>query len=492
MIVRKVSARCASGALALLLSSCTVGPDFVRPAAPEVTRYTQTPLSATAPTANVVGGESQRFVDGQDIPAGWWELFGSPALNGLVERALKANPDLRAAEAALTVAHENTLAQRGAYSPTVSASLAASRTKTSAELSPTPSSGSLLFNLFTPEVSVSFLPDVFGLNRRLVESLTATEQQTHFELSAAYVALTANVVVAAIQEAGLREQIRTTRELITAEEKSLEVLREQASRGYASRLDVAAQEAQVAQAAASLPPLLKQLAQQRDLLAALAGILPSEPLPEEFELAQLSLPQELPLSIPSRLIEQRPDVRQAEENLHIASAQIGVAVANRLPSFAITADLGASALTLSGLTSSDAGFWDVGAQVTQPIFQGGTLMHKERAARAAYLQAKEQYRSAVIAAFQNVADTLAALEHDAEALHASAASTEAAKVTLDVVHAQQRAGYASSLQLLSAEQAYQTAVTGQVQAQINRFADTAALFQALGGGWWNRPGLAKH
>ena len=492
MIVRKVSARCASGTLALLLSSCAVGPDFVRPAAPEVTRYTQTPLSATTSTANVLGGESQRFVDGQDIPAGWWELFGSPALNGLVERALKANPDLRAAEAALTVAHENTLAQRGAYSPTVSASLAASRTKSAAELSPTPSSGSLLFNLFTPEVSVSFVPDVFGLNRRLVESLSATEQQTHFELTAAYVALTANVVVAAIQEAGLREQIRTTRELITAEEKSLEVLREQASRGYASRLDVAAQEAQVAQAAASLPPLLKQLAQQRDLLSALAGILPSEPLPEEFELAQLKLPQELPLSIPSRLIEQRPDVRQAEENLHIASAQIGVAVANRLPSFAITADLGASALTLSGLTSSDAGFWDVGAQVTQPIFQGGTLMHKERAARAAYLQAKEQYRSAVIAAFQNVADTLAALEHDAEALHASAASTEAAKVTLDVVHAQQRAGYASYLQLLSAEQAYQTAVTGQVQAQINRFADTAALFQALGGGWWNRPGLAKH
>jgi outer membrane protein TolC len=184
-------------------------------------------------------------------------------------------------------------------------------------------------------------------------------------------------------------------------------------------------------------------------------------------------------------------VRQAEDNLHIASAQIGVAVANRLPSFAITADLGASALTLSGLTSSDAGFWDLGGQVTQPIFQGGTLMHKERAARAAYLQAKAQYRSAVIAAFQNVADTLAALEHDAEALHASAASTEAAKETLDVVQTQQRAGYASYLQLLSAEQAYQTAVTGQVQAQINRFADTAALFQALGGGWWNRPDLAK-
>jgi NodT family efflux transporter outer membrane factor (OMF) lipoprotein len=411
-------------------------------------------------------------------------------LDALVERALKANPDLKAAQAALTVAHENMLAQRGAYFPTVSAGFAASRSKTSAELSPTPSSGALLFNLFTPQVSVSFVPDVFGLNRRLVESLTAAEQQTRFELTATYLALTANVVVAAIQEAGLREEIRTTRELIVADEKSLEVLRQQQAHGYASRLDVSAQEAQVAQATATLPPLLKQLAQQRDLLATLSGVLPGDGLPEQFELSHLKLPQELPLSVPSRLIEQRPDVRQAEANLHITSAQIGVAVANRLPSFTITADIGASAVTLSNLTSSDAGFWDLGAQVTQPMFQGGTLMHRERAARAAYLQAKEQYRSAVIAAFQNVADTLAALEHDADGLRASAASTEAAKVTLDVVRAQQHAGYASYLQLLSAEEAYQTAVTGQVQAQINRFSDTAALFQALGGGWWNRPDLA--
>lgn len=487
MIVRRTSAKhCAVPALTLLLAGCTVGPNFVRPAAPDVTRYTQTPLTPTASTADLAGGGAQRFLDGQDISGEWWELFESPALNALVERALKANPDLKAAEAALTVAHENMLAQRGAYYPTVSASFAASRSRTSAELSPTPNSGALLFNLFTPEVSVSFVPDVFGLNRRLVESLTAAEQQTRFELTATYLALTANVVVAAIQEAGVREQISTTRELIAAGEKSLEVLRQQQARGYASRLDVAAQEAQVAQASATLPPLLKQLAQQRDLLATLSGALAMEGLPEQFELSQLKLPQELPLSVPARLVEQRPDVRQAEENLHIASAQIGVAVANRLPSFTITADLGASALTLSSLTASDAGFWDLGGQVTQPIFQGGTLMHRERAARATYHQAQEQYRSAVVAAFQNVADTLAALEHDAETLRASAASTEAARVTLEVVRAQQRAGYASYLQLLSAEQTHQTAVGAQVQAQINRYTDTAALFQALGGGWWNR------
>jgi NodT family efflux transporter outer membrane factor (OMF) lipoprotein len=492
MIAGDIPARlCAPMALVLLLTGCTVGPDFVRPAAPLVPRYTQTPLSPTASAANVAGGETQRFLDGQDIPGEWWTLFGSPELSALVERALKANPDLQAAQAALTVAHENMLAQRGAYFPAVSAGLAASRSKTSAELSPTPSSGALLFNLFTPEVSVSFVPDVFGLNRRLVESLTAAERQTRFELTATYLALTANVVVAAIQEAGLREQIRTTRELIDAEEKSLDVLRHQESRGYASRLDVSAQEAQVAQASAALPPLLKQLALQRDLLATLSGALASDGFPEQFELSKMKLPEELPLSVPSKLIEQRPDVRQAEENLHIASAQIGVAVANRLPTFTITGDIGASALTLSALTSSDAMFWDLGAQVMQPIFQGGTLMHRERAARAAYLQAQDQYRSAVIAAFQNVADALAALEHDADALRASAASTEAARITLDIVRAQQHAGYAGYLQLLSAQESYQTAVTGQAQAQINRFTDTAALFQALGGGWWNRPGLAK-
>jgi NodT family efflux transporter outer membrane factor (OMF) lipoprotein len=483
---RTRDSRRAAALLAVLLTGCTVGPDFVRPAPPAATRYTPAAVESSAATADIAGGESQRFLAGADIPAAWWELFHSPSLNTLVERALKNSPDLKAAEAALTVAHENVLAQRGAYYPSIAGSFAASRSKTAAPLAPTPSSGALLFNLFTPEVSVSFVPDVFGLNRRQVESLAAEEQGSRFELVASYLALTANVVVAAVQEASLREQIRTTHALIAADSHSLELLRQQQSRGYASRLDVAAQEAQLAQASATLPPLLKQLAQQRDLLATLSGSLSSEDLPEQFELSQLELPQELPLSLPSRLVEQRPDVRQAEANLHAACAQIGVAIANRLPNFNITADAGASALTLGGLTSTGAGFWDLGAQITQPIFQGGVLQHKELAARAAYTQASEQYRSTVLTAFQNVADTLAALEHDTEALRAASASAEAAGVTLDLVRAQQRAGYASYLQLLNAEQSFQTAVLSRVLAQSNRFADTAALFQALGGGWWNR------
>jgi NodT family efflux transporter outer membrane factor (OMF) lipoprotein len=259
----------------------------------------------------------------------------------------------------------------------------------------------------------------------------------------------------------------------------------------ASRLDVAAQEAQLAQVTATLPPLLKQLAQQRDLLATLSGGFPDREPPEKFELSSFQLPRELPLTVPSQLVEQRPDVRQAEENLHSASALIGVAHANRLPSFALTADTGSMALIFTHIFKS-GGFWDAGGGLTHPVYQGGTLVHRERAAIAAYTQASEQYRSTVLTAFQNVADTLHAIEQDADGLKAASAAKDAAAVTLDLTKKQLDGGYANYLALLSAEQAYQQALINLVQAQSNRYADTAALFQALGGGWWNRPDLPKN
>jgi NodT family efflux transporter outer membrane factor (OMF) lipoprotein len=478
--------------LALVASGCTVGPDFHRPAAPEVTAYTATPVVATGKTPSVVGGDAQRFVEGQDISAEWWALFQSPPLNTLVERALAANHDVKAARAALTLAHENVLAQRGAYYPSVTGAFSASRSKTSEELAPTPSSGAFYYSLFTPQLNVSYAADVFGLNRRTVEALQAQQQLTRFELVAAQIALSANVVATAIEEASLRAQVDSTQDLIDSNTRALAVLRQQQQQGYASRLDVAAQEAQLAQVSATLPQLLKQLAQQRDLLAALSGSFPSQGPSEEFKLAQLELPVELPLSLPSRLVEQRPDIRQAEENLHAASAGIGVAVASRLPNILLTADAGQSALTMRDLFSASNTFWDVGVAVSQPIFQGGMLLHKERAARAAYAQADEQYQSTVLRAFQNVADTLSALRHDADSLLASTAAVEAARTTLDLVQKQQRAGYANYLQLLTAEQAYQQTVLTQVQAQANRYADTAALFLALGGGWWNSAEYQPH
>jgi len=481
-----------AGANSLLLCGCAVGPKFKKPTAPSNAGYTAAPLSTTSSTPGVSGGEAQQFVDGRDIPGEWWTLFHSRPLNDLIERSLKTNPDIKAAQAALTVARENTLAQRGFYYPSLSAGFTADHSKTSNVVSPFTASGALTYSLYTPQVSVSFVPDVFGLNRRTVESLKAQQEQARFALAATHITLSSNVAAAAIQEASLRSQIDATRELIAINTDMLGILRKQFEKGYVSRLDVAAQETQLAQVAATLPPLLKQLAQQRDLLAALAGSFPNQDLPEKFEVASLQLPQELPVSLPSQLVEQRPDVRQAEENLHSASALIGVAVANRLPSFALTADTGSMALIFSKMFSAGSGFWDLGAGVAQPIFEGGTLLHRERAARAAYTQAAEQYRSTVITAFQNVADTLNALQQDAEALKSASAAKDAAAVTLDLAKKQYQTGYVNYLGLLNAEQSYQQALINLVQAQANRYADTAALFQALGGGWWNRADLPKN
>jgi NodT family efflux transporter outer membrane factor (OMF) lipoprotein len=476
----------------LLTAGCAVGPEFKRPAPPTNGGYTPAPLSTTSSTSNVAGGEAQQFVDARDIPGEWWILFHSKPLDDLIERSLKANPDLKAAQAALLVARENVLAQRGAYYPSVNGGFSALRAKTSADVSPVTNTSALNYSFYTPQVSVSYVPDVFGLNRRTVESLQAQEQQARFALAATHITLSANVAGGAIQEGSLRAQIAATRELITINTDMLEILRTQYVKGYVGRLDVAAQESQLAQVAATLPPLLKQLAQQRDLLAVLSGGFPNQDLAEKFELSSLQLPQELPVSLPSQLVEQRPDVRQAEENLHSASAQIGVAVANRLPSFALTADAGSMAVVLGRLFAGGTGFWDVGASVTQPIFEGGTLLHRERAAKAAYTQASEQYRSTVLTAFQNVADTLNALQQDADALKAAAAAKDAAAVTLDLAKKQFQAGYVNYLGLLNAEQTYQQAVINLVQAQANRYADTAALFEALGGGWWNRADIPKN
>jgi len=478
--------------LLLFAAGCAVGPNFKKPAAPNVTGYTPAPISTTSSTANVTGGEAQQIVDGRDIPAEWWTLFHSQPLNDLIERSLKANPNLKAAQAALIVARENVLAQRGAYYPSVTGGFSATRAKSSSNVSPVTNTNAFNYSFYTPEVSVSFVPDVFGLNRRTVESLQAQDQQARFALAATHITLSANVAGGAIQEASLRAQIDATHQLITINTNELAILRHQFANGYVSRLDVAAQESQLAQIVATLPPLLKESAQQRDLLAALSGGFPSQDLPEKFELSSLQLPQELPLSLPSQLVEQRPDVRQAEENFHSASAQIGIAIANRLPNFALTADAGSMAVVLGHLFEPGPGFWDVGASVAQPILDGGTLLHRERAAKAAYTEAAEQYRSTVLTAFQNVADTLNALQQDADALKAAAEARDAAAVTLDLSKKQYQSGYANYLALLSAEQAYQQAVINLVQAQASRYADTAALFQALGGGWWNRTDIQKN
>jgi len=473
------------------VAGCAVGPNFKRPAAPQVEDYTALPIQGAPGVSNVAGGETQRFVAGLEIPGKWWALFHSEPLNALINRSLTNNPDLQAARAALVVAMENLRAQRGAYYPHIEGSFSASRQKQSDLLAPTPNGNVFQYSLFTPQVSVSYVPDVFGLNRRTVESSRAQEQGVRFQMIATYLTLSANVVVAAIQEASLRAQIERTRQILGLNSNMLEIVQYQYSKGHASGLDIAAQESQLDQVAATLPPLLKQLAQQRDLLAVLAGDFPSDQNGEGFDFSKLKLPDEIPVSLPSKLVEQRPDILQAEQNLHAASAQIGIALANRFPNITLTANAGSTALSLDKVFTSGSGFWGIGGTLSQPIFEGGTLLHQERAAKAAYLQAAQQYRSTVLSAFQNVADTLNALDQDAAALKAAAKAAAAAKVTLDLSSEQWRVGYGGYLALLNAEQTYQQSQLNLVQAQANRFADTAALFQSLGGGWWHQAELKE-
>ena len=470
----------------VLLAGCAVGPDFRRPAAPSVESYTPQSLPVQTASIEVKGGDAQRFVHDMDIPGQWWTLFHSKPLDDLIGQALKANPDVEAAQAALRVAWENVYAQQGAFFPSIEANFNPTRQKVSDVLTSPLANNSNLFSLHTAQVSVAYTPDVFGGNRRQVESLKSQADWQRFQLEATYLTLTSNVVAAAVEEAALRGQIAATKRIIETQNQLLQLLQRQFTLGQVAVADVAAQEAALAQSQAMLPPLEKQLAQQRDLLARLIGRFPSETIAEKFDLASLQLPLELPVSLPSKLVSQRPDIRAAEEQLHAASAEIGVSIANRLPNITLSANLGSTATSISQLFTSGNGFWALAANVTQPIFQGGTLLHRQRAAEAAYDQAAAQYRSTVLTAFQNVADTLHAIQSDADAVKATVAAERAAAKSLSIVRSQLELGDVSPLALLNAEQTYQQAMISLVQALANRYADTAALFQALGGGWWNR------
>jgi len=469
-----------------MVCGCTVGPNFHPPAPPPVDGYSARAAPAQTASATVPGGEAQVFVAGMDVPAEWWGLFQSPAIDALVREALRANPDLKAAEAALKSARELDLAQRGARYPTVGASYSPSRQRTSATLSPPLNTNTDVYTLHTAQLEVGYVPDVFGGIRRQIETTTAQAEAQRFQTEATYLTLTSNLVAGAVQEASLRRQVQATEALIVANRAILAAMRDEKAAGQIASGDVAAQEQALYQAEATLPPLRKQLEQQRHLIAALIGRYPSQAPGEALDLDSLQLPRALPVSLPAKLVVQRPDVRAAEASLHAASAQIGVAIAARLPAFQLTADAGGLAQTLGGLFSSGNGFWTVAGTVAQPIYQGGTLLHRQRAAEAAYDQAGAQYQSTVIKAFQNVADTLTALETDADQLRATAGVEHSAGAALQIALQQYQAGQATRLAALNAEVAYQQAVLNRVQAQAGRYADTAALFQALGGGWWNR------
>ncbi len=478
----RAAALAAQMATTALLAGCMVGPDFLRPAAPDEADYTPEPLPATA-AADVHGGAAQHFVRDLDIPGQWWTLFHSPALNAFVEQALKANPSLDAAKAALRQAQENVYAGQGALFPTVSGTLSTQREKFSGSSFGDPALSST-FSVQTAQLSVSYVFDVWGGTRRQIESLVAQTEFERFQLEAAYLSLSTNVVTAAVTEASLRGQIAATNDIIDVETQELGVLQQQFELGGTSKVAVLAQAATLAQTRATLPPLEKLLAQERNLLADLTGRFPNQDLGATFDLAALHLPPDLPVSLPSKLVEQRPDLRFTEAQLHAASAQIGVATANQLPQLSLSATLGTQAP--ANLVMPGSSFWSVGTSLTQTLFDAGTFLHKKRAAVAAYDQTAAQYRSTVLSAFQDVANALRALQSDADALQAQLAAERTAADSLAISRNQYRAGAITYLSLLTAEQTYQQTRISLVQAQANRFSDTAALFQALGGGWWNR------
>lgn len=459
------------------LAGCTVGPDFTPPAPPATGSYTRDTVAA---------GGDQHFTSGADIPADWWTVYHSSALDLLVRKALARNPGLDAARAAVKVAMENVKAQEGNFYPTVTAGLNASRNQNGTVLSPTLNSAALLYDLYQAQLSVNWSPDIWGGNKRQVEALQAAADSQRFQLQSARVALITNLVEAVIVDAMLRGQIAAANAVIADEQQILAIEQRQQGLGQIAGADVATQELALAQAQQSLPPLQKQLAEQDDLIAALTGDLPSETEGVAMELSSLTLPEDLPLSLPSRLVAQRADVRSAEENLHMASAEIGVAVANQLPNFTLSADTGSVATQLGRLFSAGDNFWSVGAGSAGTLFDAGILAHRTQAARDTYEEAAAQYRSTVIAAFQNVADALHAIAADGDGLKTATAAEAAAARSLAIARRQQELGQTSALGLLTAEQADQQARLAMIQAEANRLTDTALLYQALGGGWWNQ------
>ena len=458
-----------------LLAACTVGPDFQKPPAPAATAYTKAPVAAPG------------LAMAHDIPADWWTLFHSASLDTLIRQAITQNPDLAAAQASLRVAMENVKAQNAAFYPTVTAGLDASRNKQGAQLSPVLASPQLLYSLYQAQAAFAWTPDIWGANSRSVEALQAQADAQKYQLEATYVALSANVTAAAIQEASLRAQIETTQAVIQDERDILAIEQKQHALGQIAGQDIAAQETVLAQTEQTLPPLQKQLAQQRDLLTRLAGRYPVDEIEQSFLPNSLALPQELPVSLPARLVEQRADVRVAEENLHAASAQVGVAIAARLPNITLSANVGSVATQLGQLFGPGNGFWSVGGGLAGTVFDAGQLAHKEEAAKAGYDLASAQYRGTVLSAFQNVADALHALESDGEAVRLSVAAETAAAKSLSLARAQLAAGQIARLAVLNAEVADQQARLATLSARASQLADAAALMQALGGGWWNRP-----
>jgi NodT family efflux transporter outer membrane factor (OMF) lipoprotein len=477
---------------AAALSGCAAGPDFHEPPPPATTHYTRAPEPTGSVSAPGASGTAQTWSTERDIPADWWTLFHSNALDGLVRQALADSPTVQAAQATLLTAAETYKAQRGGLLlPALNATGSAARERVPGAAFGQPGAPGAIFNLFDASVGVTYRLDLFGASRRQVEALRAQADYQRWQLEAARLTLADNVVTTAVNIASLHAQVAALGDIIASERDQLKVVQRQFDAGAASRSDLLAQRTQVADNEAQLPALEKQLAQAQHRLAVLAGRTPDDSGVPDFTLDQLTLPAELPLLVPAKLVRQRPDVQAAEALLHVSTAQLGVATANLYPQLNLTGSIGSETIAASDLFKSGTAAWNVGGSLTQPLFHGGELLGLRRAARADLDRATAEYRQAVLAALQDVADTLRALDADARTLQADLTTETDAQDTLTMTKLQYKVGGVSYLQLLNAERVYLQARQSRVQAEAARYADTAALFHSLGGGWWNRQDNTK-
>jgi NodT family efflux transporter outer membrane factor (OMF) lipoprotein len=473
---------------ALMIAGCAVGPDFRSPGAPTDARYTAGPQPVQMPAA----GYPTQTLRAGDVPAQWWTLFGNPQLDETVRIALANSPTLTQARARLREAQENLAARTGATQfPQVDAKLNATRQQvdlTSVGITQFPSPGP--FTLYNASVQVSYALDLFGGQRRELEGLRAAVDYQRYELEAARLSLAANVATTAIREAGLRAQLADTVAIAEAQQRQLGIMQQRLKLGGVARVDVQRQQAELAQTQALLPGLSQQLDAARHQLAVYTGQTPASAQLPEFRLEDLHLPETLPVSLPTELARRRPDIRAAEALLHQASADIGVATANLYPQITLTASGGTQQMRARDLFSS-MNIWSLAAGVVQPVFHGGELRAQKRAKEAAYEQSLGAYQQAVLQGLQNVADTLRALDADAGTLEARADNARQTRDTLAIVNEQYRLGGVSQFTVIDAERQARQAALDLSQARTARLADSAALMQALGGGWWGEETVAS-
>lgn len=473
--------------IALAMAGCAVGPHYQSPAAPTDSGYRSDALPAqTQAIPGIPQGDAQRFVSATPVSAQWWKQFDNDELNRRVELALANSPTIASAQAALRQAQENVNAARGGLFPGVDAQGGVTRTNGLSAGLPEASP----FTVYNAGVGISYTLDLFGGVRRGVQAQQALADAQRYLLGGTYLTLASNVATTSFREAALREQIRTNEDIIGLFREQLDLAQRQNEVGATSIGDVLAARAQIASAEAQLPALRQQLAATQTQLAVYLGQTPAAARFTALSLDQIALPVDVPVSLPSELVRQRPDIRAAEAQLQFASAQVGVATANLFPQISLNGSWGSQADHASDLFGSGTTAWSLGLNLLQPIFRGGTLRAQKRAAEAGLDQASADYRTTVLTAFQNVADSLRALEADADSLAAQAAAESATASSLDLVRRQFQDGSVSYLQVLDSTRLYQQARLALISARAARLADTAALYAALGGGWQDDPNLA--